>query len=878
MNNEATNLTWKNLSLNNKQNKIIVNEEGKIEHSTLTAILGTSGAGKTSLMNALSGRLPGQMSIEGTILVNGKPRNINDWPEKVAYVEQFFYAYVNQTVYETIMFSARMKSINSRNRSRTTKCSDQKNNVNDRSRMNNLNNHRNGNVRSRFNEIDNHRNSDICRNEYNGSDINLDLNIGPSLNRSGNIANYRVSSNNYIGNSGNSLSNCNNSQDNSDRNKDRNDELERNNVNNITIDSGSSSISKDCNNYETCNHAQGSNKQAGSRLFYASDDRQNGNDSRSLRENNINKQNASNEEESRCISLEDQVDIIINKLGLSLIKDKRLSQISGGEFKRVSIGVELIGNPSIIFLDEPTSGLDSFNALNTVKMLKQLSSEGKTILLTIHQPSYLMSQQFDRIFLMTNGSSVFQGTFHGCLRYFEENGFNVPEKTNPSDYFLDLIAVDPTNPQTTNESQHRIDYLKSIWNCKIRNNIFYEDKESIAETQQTIQNLEYNMFSNENILNQFSNSNDQKFYTNLLNLNNSSASNSIDNTNNTSDSIINNNKNNTRNGTNNTENLNKNNSMNNNTNNNLNNSNAYISNNRNKTIITIMDSLSSHSTTFRIIKKISLYNWFNVFRILFYRNLVELWRDERYLRILFIQKVIFLLLLGLTFINLDYTEEGVMSRSGVIFFILINSLFGTAGPIINCFPLETRIINRERKSGMYDGISAYLSKYLVLLLYNGTLSLLYIAGVYWMVNLNKSAGRFFIFLLIQVSVICFSIGMGLTIGTLSPSPNFAQVLGTTIMIFYSIYGGGFNNPNTIPDWLRWLMWISPVSYAFKAGLQNQYLGLIIGDKTGYQIVKHYGQEKPGVWPCIFGLWGLTVAWILFGSVALHYKTKMKLRL
>jgi ABC-type multidrug transport system ATPase subunit len=58
--------------------------------------------------------------------------------------------------------------------------------------------------------------------------------------------------------------------------------------------------------------------------------------------------------------------------------------ISGGERKRLSIGVELITNPSLMFLDEPTTGLDSETALNVILSLKQLSQSGRTIICTIH--------------------------------------------------------------------------------------------------------------------------------------------------------------------------------------------------------------------------------------------------------------------------------------------------------------------------------------------------------------------------------------------------------------------------------------------------------------------------------------------------------------
>ncbi len=64
--------------------------------------------------------------------------------------------------------------------------------------------------------------------------------------------------------------------------------------------------------------------------------------------------------------------------------------ISGGQRKRVAIGVELLADPSCLVLDEPTSGLDSNNSTKIIRILKSLAKDGRVIIATIHQPSSLM--------------------------------------------------------------------------------------------------------------------------------------------------------------------------------------------------------------------------------------------------------------------------------------------------------------------------------------------------------------------------------------------------------------------------------------------------------------------------------------------------------
>jgi ABC-type multidrug transport system ATPase subunit len=106
---------------------------------------------------------------------------------------------------------------------------------------------------------------------------------------------------------------------------------------------------------------------------------------------------------------------LIHRLGLdkcqnTVIGNDLQKTISGGERKRTSIGVELITDPSVILLEEPTSGLDSFMAKSVCKLLQDLAhNEGKTIIATIHQPPSQAFMYFDRLLLMCDGYTVYQG-------------------------------------------------------------------------------------------------------------------------------------------------------------------------------------------------------------------------------------------------------------------------------------------------------------------------------------------------------------------------------------------------------------------------------------------------------------------------------------
>jgi len=148
-----------------------------------------------------------------------------------------------------------------------------------------------------------------------------------------------------------------------------------------------------------------------------------------------------------------RVEGIISRLHLDKCADTKVGGnlvrgLSGGERKRTSIGYEIITNPPLMFLDEPTSGLDSFTALSLLTTLKELASEGRTIVCTIHQPSSEIFAIFDKLLLLVRGQPAYFGEASKSVEFFGNLGHNCPTYTNPSDYYMGLL-------QTNNEDDNK---------------------------------------------------------------------------------------------------------------------------------------------------------------------------------------------------------------------------------------------------------------------------------------------------------------------------------------------------------------------------------------------------------------------------------------
>ncbi|XP_040931878.1 pleiotropic drug resistance protein 1 [Gossypium hirsutum] len=116
--------------------------------------------------------------------------------------------------------------------------------------------------------------------------------------------------------------------------------------------------------------------------------------------------------------------------------------------KRLTIAVELVANPSIIFMDEPTSGLDARAAAVVMRTVRNTVDTGRTVVCTIHQPSIDIFDAFDELlFLKRGGEEIYMGPLghHSChlIKYFEEiNGISkIKDGSNPATWMLEITSA-----------------------------------------------------------------------------------------------------------------------------------------------------------------------------------------------------------------------------------------------------------------------------------------------------------------------------------------------------------------------------------------------------------------------------------------------------
>ncbi|CRG90900.1 ABC multidrug transporter, putative [Talaromyces islandicus] len=170
------------------------------------------------------------------------------------------------------------------------------------------------------------------------------------------------------------------------------------------------------------------------------------------------------------------VDHIINLLELTDIQDALIGVPGAGlsieQRKRVTLGVELVAKPTLLFLDEPTSGLDGQSAYNIIRFLRKLVDGGQAVLCTIHQPSAVLFDAFDSLLLLSKGGKMAYFGETGqessqVLDYFAKNGAPCPPDANPAEHIVEVIqgnadqSIDWVDVWNRSEERQRADYM---WN------------------------------------------------------------------------------------------------------------------------------------------------------------------------------------------------------------------------------------------------------------------------------------------------------------------------------------------------------------------------------------------------------------------------------
>ncbi|CAF0780892.1 unnamed protein product [Adineta steineri] len=420
----------------------------------------------------------------------------------------------------------------------------------------------------------------------------------------------------------------------------------------------------------------------------------------------------------------ERVDDVMADLGLSHVNDVIVGTalkkgISGGERKRLCVGMQLLSRPQLLFLDEPTSGLDSVTALDLVKTFHALAhgksqEKAVTIVCSIHQPQAKIFNLFDSLILLKAGSIMYQGPLRQVLEVYRLAGFSCPQHTNPADHILDVITPPHTDPilgtaDISLERQAAID-------------------EAILSHQPPIE-IDLDMGVNKRIGQ--------------------------------------------------------------------------------------MQNIPPRPT------------WLTQVRVLLRRTFREQLRQKRILIASIVQTVITAILVGTVFLRIGDNQKSIVRRESAVFFCAVNQGIFGALMVIDSFPVERELTLRERASGTYFASAYFTAKIAAETLIQLPVPIVFSFIVYFLIGLQATAAKFFIFMLFMVLCSMAATSLALLVSAICKTTDMSVTVLPLALEISRLFGGFFLAPSRLPKYFAWLDALSYTKYAFVGAALNELSDLTL---------------------------------------------------
>uniref|UniRef100_W8AYV5 ATP-binding cassette sub-family G member 1 n=1 Tax=Ceratitis capitata TaxID=7213 RepID=W8AYV5_CERCA len=579
------------------------------------------------------------------------------------------------------------------------------------------------------------------------------------------------------------------------------------------------------------------------------------------------------------------VDEILETIGLKESSNTKTCNLSGGQRKRLSIALELVNNPPVMFFDEPTSGLDSSTCFQLISLLKSLARGGRTIVCTIHQPSARLFEKFDHLYMLAEGQCMYEGRVRGLVPFLSSLGYNCPSYHNPADYVLEVAsgeygesvqklvaAVKSGECKKYSQKDYGLTSLTTDGVRGISNDIVKGDNSNsttsannatlTATTTLTMEDEKCNkadQFATQaegNMLNQpiLETQQSQQSDCSVINMNVPASNNGTSN----SGSGL-----------------------------------PYscsFSSKSGQVVNTAAEKAAAAGCTTSLLDShesvVTLPNssgfptsgW-TQFWILLKRSFVTIMRDRMLTHMRLASHIIVGAIIGMIYYDVGNEASKVMSNAGCIFFTTLFTMFTAMMPTILTFPTEMSVFVREHLNYWYSLKAFYFAKTMADLPFQIVFSSVYVLVVYYLTSQPMEPLRvtMFVFICVLTSLVAQSLGLLIGAGMNIEAGVF---LGPVTTIPTILFSGFFVNFDTIPGYLQWVTYVSYVRYGFEGAMVSIY-GMDRATMECHEIYCHFrfpkkfleemSMDKAEYWIDAVALLGTFIALRIIAYFVLRWK-------
>ncbi|XP_044255746.1 ATP-binding cassette sub-family G member 4 [Tribolium madens] len=451
---------------------------------------------------------------------------------------------------------------------------------------------------------------------------------------------------------------------------------------------------------------------------------------------------------------EDIITEILDTLGLLDHRKTMTSGLSGGQKKRLSIALELVSNPPIMFFDEPTSGLDSSSCFQCISLLKTLARGGRTIICTIHQPSARLFEMFDHLYTLADGQCVYQGSTKELVPFLATLGLQCPSYHNPASYIIEVACGeygDHTRKlvDAIDNGKNDIREGKPFPEIKITNGL----NNSTVITNDITKGYANHATENKNLMLQ-------------------NAVNDIVKENLPAPPPI-------------TTNYEK-----------ANADTALLDN-----TIPVRQPRYGNSE-------------FQQFFIILSRALLFSRRDWTLMYLRLFAHILVGFLIGALYFKIGNDGAKVLSNLGFLFFNMLFLMYTSMTITILSFPLEMPVLLKEHFNRWYSLRSYYLAITISDIPFQTIFCVLYVTIVYFMTSQPAELNRYLMFLGACLLVSFVAQSVGLVVGAAMNVQN-GVFLAPVMSVPFLLFSGFFVSFDAIPIYLRWITYLSYIRYGFE---------------------------------------------------------------
>ncbi|KAI8916954.1 P-loop containing nucleoside triphosphate hydrolase protein [Powellomyces hirtus] len=268
-------------------------------------------------------------------------------------------------------------------------------------------------------------------------------------------------------------------------------------------------------------------------------------------------------------------------------------------------------------------------------------------------------------------------------------------------------------------------------------------------------------------------------------------------------------------------------------------------------------------------------SWMSEFLTLMNREWKNLSRHRPVIIADFVRTFVLIILIGFASFRLEADQRGLQNRIGVLFVWPTNQMFVVLMPILTVVPLEKIIMMRERAAGSYRMLAVLLP----------ALFFSFVATIplYWMIGLQADFTKFLIWIGVNALLTACGVALALAVSCAVPTVQLAQATGPLLVVVFMLYGGQIINVGTLGWYFRWLHYLSPISYAYRALAQTELAELTLSClpneacvTTGKAMLAVYDLDTISTGVCALVLAGLATAWFVVAYGLLRKTSKPKM--